>query len=123
MKCVSIIFRSLSLSRTQQEAMDESSGNKNSSSNEKDNQIAGADDFLPLFIWVVMNSHIPKLFSNCEYIQSYLNPARLMSKSGYCLINLRSATEFVNYVDSSSLKIDPEEFDRKLAEAEASLGC
>lgn len=92
-----------------------------SSSNASDNTPAGADDFLPLFIWVVMRSHIPKLFSNCEYIQAYLNPARLMGKSGYCLINLRSAIEFVMYIEAESLHIDAKEFDTKLAAAEKEL--
>lgn len=80
--------------------------------------LAGADDFLPLFIWVVLHSRVPKLFSNCEYIQTYLNPARLMSKSGYCLINLRSAIEFVNYIEASSLNIDSQYFEEQLHQAE-----
>ncbi|RYY83092.1 hypothetical protein EON63_12025, partial [archaeon] len=79
---------------------------------------AGADDFLPLLIWVVLTSHIPHLLTNCEYIQTYLNPARLMGKWGYCLINLRSALEFVMYVESSSVNMQEGIFDLKLKEAE-----
>ena len=44
----------------------------------------GADDFLPIFIYVVLKAKVPSLYTNCEYIQSYLNPAALMSKAGYC---------------------------------------
>jgi hypothetical protein len=83
--------------------------------------IAGADDFLPLLIWVVVQSKVPRLFSNCEYIQTYLNPARLMSKSGYCLINLRSAIEFLAYLEPTNLNMDIEEFERKYAEAETKV--
>ncbi len=78
-------------------------------------QLAGADDFLPLFIWVVLRSNIPKLSSNCAFIESFLNPARMISKSGYCLINLRSAINFVNYVDPSTIKIDPDYFHEQVA--------
>eukprot|EP01038_Epipyxis_sp_PR26KG_P006183 gene6183-8518_t len=110
-KCAATIFRSLSLSRTKLQA-----------DGQEEQALAGADDFLPLLIWVVLHSHIPQLFSNCTFIQSYLNPMRLMGKSGYCLINLRSAVEFVIYIEAESIKIDPEEFERKLKEAEDSLG-
>ena len=50
---------------------------------------AGADDFLPIFIYVVMHSQVPQLITNCEYIQQFHNPDRLRSKEGYCFVNLR----------------------------------
>lgn len=114
-KCVAIIFRSLTLARVKQDHE-----HPPSADHEKNNTPAGADDFLPLFIWVVLRSHIPHLFSNCEYIQAYLNPARLMGKSGYCLINLRSAIEFVNYMESSALNMDAALFDEQYQSAEES---
>jgi len=148
-KCASVIFRSLSLSKTKniadlhQNQSDNQSAaasrketpsgtatagaggeaekQKQDDSRSADSSIAGADDFLPLFIWVVMRSHIPRLCSNCEYIQTFLNPARLMGKSGYCLINLRSAIEFVNSVDGDQLNIDAKEFEDRLADAEREL--
>jgi len=82
---------------------------------------AGADDFLPIFIWVVLRSHVPRLISNCEYIQTYLNSARLMSQSGYCLINLRSAIEFITYITAESINMDPLVFDVKCMEMEREL--
>lgn len=103
------------------------SSNSNSSSNNNhqhrhvENTPVGADDFLPLFIWVVLRSQIPRLFTNCEYIQAYLNPARLMGKSGYCLINLRSAIEFVSYIEAESINIDPAEFAAQMKSAEEAL--
>lgn len=123
-KSASVIFRSLSLSRTKTDTEHSplhgcSSGP--SSSNEDNNNIAGADDFLPLFIWVVMRSHIPRLCSNVAYVQMFLNPARLMGKWGYCLINLSSAIEFVKYIEADQLNIDQKEFDTKLTEAEREL--
>jgi hypothetical protein len=41
-----------------------------------------------------------------------------MGKSGYCLINLKSAIEFIVYADAESLNINPEEFIKKISEAE-----
>lgn len=61
-RCCSIIFSVLNLSRGD-------SGSR-----------PGADDFLPVFIYIVLHSQIPRLYSNCEYIAAYRNPADLMSK-------------------------------------------
>ena len=86
-----------------------------------DDQVAGADDFLPIFIYVVLKSDVPKLASNCEFISSFHNPTRLLSKNGYCFVNLQSAIEFILNVDSDSIKMDPLEFDRKYAENQRQL--
>ena len=45
-KCAAVIFRSLTLASLKE--------------SEEGSQ-CGADDFLPLFIWVVLRSHVPKL--------------------------------------------------------------
>jgi hypothetical protein len=119
-KCASVIFRSLSLSKAKSDSSAAAPGQSSSASDDP-TSIAGADDFLPLFIWVVLRSHIPRLVSNCDYIQAFLNPARLMGKSGYCLINLRSAIEFVNYIEADQLNVDPKEFASKMADAEREL--
>ncbi|KAF0684996.1 Aste57867_23025 [Aphanomyces stellatus] len=98
----------------------------------------GADDFLPVFIYLVLHSHVPGLYSNSEYIAAYRNPADLMSKydptpryhlrsvwwryrAGYCFVNLRSAIEFITVLDASMLSIEPEDFDRHMAAAEAAF--
>ena len=108
-KCASVIFRSLSLSNLK--AGDSSGAG------------ASADDFLPVFIWVVLRSHVPKLVSNCAYIESYHSPRRLMGKAGYCLVNLRSALEFISSCDGKSISgMDSDEFDRNVREQERMLG-
>jgi len=82
---------------------------------------AGADDFLPVFICVVLGANVPRLISNCEYIESYCNRNTMMTKAGYCFCNLRSAIEFILTVEASSLSIDKDEFDKLLRESEAKL--
>lgn len=61
-RCCNVIFSVLSLSRGASESR------------------PGADDFLPLFIYIVLRSQIPQLYSNCEYITAYRNPSDLMTK-------------------------------------------
>ncbi|EGZ19713.1 hypothetical protein PHYSODRAFT_327908 [Phytophthora sojae] len=94
-RCCSVIFSVLNLSRGD-------SGSR-----------PGADDFLPVFIYIVLHSQIPRLHSNCEYISAYRNQADLMSKAGYCFVNLRSAIEFIMVMDGSMLSISDDEFQRK----------
>lgn len=103
-----MLFRSLNLARAKTEANPEEGS-------------LGADDFLPAFIYVVLKSNVPRLQSNCEYIQAFHSPDRLMGRAGYCLVNLRSAIEFVLSLDASQISIDPEYFEKKLAENEALL--
>jgi len=87
----------------------------------KSKECVGADDFLPLFIYVVLHCHIPKLASNCAYIQSFYNPGRLRSKQGYYFVNLQSAMEFVLNVEADMISIDPVVFATKCAENEQKL--
>ncbi|ETI56956.1 hypothetical protein, variant 2 [Phytophthora nicotianae P1569] len=102
-RCCSVIFSVLNLSRGD-------SGSR-----------PGADDFLPVFIYIVLHSQIPRLYSNCEYISAYRNQADLMSKAGYCFVNLRSAVEFITAMDGSMLSISDDEFQRLYAVREKLL--
>ncbi|KAE9130545.1 hypothetical protein PF010_g3806 [Phytophthora fragariae] len=99
-RCCSVIFSVLNLSRGD-------SGSR-----------PGADDFLPVFIYIVLHSQIPRLHSNCEYISAYRNQADLMSKAGYCFVNLRSAIEFIMVMDGSMLSLSGDEFQRLYSERE-----
>lgn len=38
------------------------------------------DDFLPVFILVVLRARVPRLFSTCEYIHNFHNPADMMGR-------------------------------------------
>lgn len=109
-KCASVIFKFLSVASARAQADGD------------DLQSApGADDFLPVFIYVVLHSHVPKLMSNCEYIAAFHNPARLRSKAGYCFVNLQSAADFIINMDAEFLSMDPLEFEMKIAQAQREL--
>ena len=74
---------------------------------------AGADDFLPAFIYVVLKSRIPKLPSTVEYISRYRHPDELLSEGGYCLTNLSGAVSFLQNCGGCDFDIDPDLFERE----------
>jgi hypothetical protein len=51
----------------------------------------GADDFLPIFIYVLVRAQIPKLLSLCEELQAFCDPDQRMSESGYYLATLEAS--------------------------------
>jgi hypothetical protein len=119
-----MLFRSIAL--TNQEVADGAASHPldagsndelpSSNINEADDD-PGADDFFPIFIWVVMQANVPNLLSHCEFIQAFHNPFRLMGRAGYCLVNLQSACEFIISVEADSLNMDKQLFEAELAAA------
>lgn len=108
-KCASIIFSALNLARAY------SSSAKQGRT--KHESRAGADDFLPVFIYVVLRADVPHLLSNCDYIQAFHNPNALMSKAGYCFVNLRSAIEFLLHLQGDQIGMDNAAFQQALDRA------
>eukprot|EP00293_Proteomonas_sulcata_P009259 CAMPEP_0184314058 /NCGR_PEP_ID=MMETSP1049-20130417/70747_1 /TAXON_ID=77928 /ORGANISM="Proteomonas sulcata, Strain CCMP704" /LENGTH=218 /DNA_ID=CAMNT_0026631773 /DNA_START=144 /DNA_END=797 /DNA_ORIENTATION=- len=76
--------------------------------------IACADDFLPVFIYAVLKSQTPQLYSALEYMALFRRPSRLGGERHYYLVQLQTAVAFIEHMDGASLTIDPEEFDTSL---------
>ncbi|BDA40541.1 probable vacuolar protein sorting-associated protein 9A at N-terminal half [Coccomyxa sp. Obi] len=70
----------------------------------------GADDFLPVLIYVVIHANPPQLASNLEYIQRFRMVSRMASESAYFFTQLYSAASFIETVNANSLSMDPDEF-------------
>ena len=51
---------------------------------------AGADDFLPVLIYVLIHANPPQLASNLEYIQRFRMHSRMVSESAYFFTQLVS---------------------------------
>lgn len=71
---------------------------------------AGADDFLPILIYVVITAVPPQLESNLAFIMRYRLASRLNGETAYFYTNMVSATTFIETISPSSLSIDPNEF-------------
>jgi hypothetical protein len=71
---------------------------------------AGADDFLPILIYVLILAAPPQLESNLAFIMRYRLASRLTGEAAYFYTNMVSATTFIETIEPNSLSIDPAEF-------------
>eukprot|EP01119_Soliformovum_irregulare_P026248 TRINITY_DN9979_c0_g1_i1.p1 TRINITY_DN9979_c0_g1~~TRINITY_DN9979_c0_g1_i1.p1 ORF type:complete len:587 (-),score=159.24 TRINITY_DN9979_c0_g1_i1:6-1547(-) len=72
----------------------------------------GADDFLPVLIYVILRANPQFLHTNIQYINSFRNPDKMMTEAGYYFTHLVSAVTFIQNLDASVLSIEPEEFNQ-----------
>ena len=76
-----------------------------------DEKLPGADEFLPALIYVVLKANPSNLKSNLEYIDCFRNPDKMLSEPGYWYTNLYSAVTFIENVQHDSLTITEDEFE------------
>ncbi|KAF3332482.1 Vacuolar protein sorting-associated protein 9A [Carex littledalei] len=81
----------------------------------------GADEFLPVLIYVTIKANPPQLHSNLQYIQRFRRRTRLVSESAYFFTNILSAESFVWNIDGESLSMNEADFQRKMDAAQEHL--
>ncbi|XP_052149117.1 vacuolar protein sorting-associated protein 9A [Oryza glaberrima] len=74
----------------------------------------GADEFLPVLIYVTIKANPPQLHSNLLYIQRYRRQSRLVSEAQYFFTNILSAESFIWNIDGESLSMDERDFQKKM---------
>lgn len=85
-------------------------------------EIASADQFLPILIYVVLRANPDNLLSNIEYIQRFRRPEKLEGEPAYYLFSLAGAVSFIETMDASGLSnITQEEFEENVESAIAEL--
>lgn len=78
-----------------------------------DNKEAGADEFLPVLIYVLICAAPPNLHSTIQYIDRFLPQERLMSgEMAYHFTNICCAAEFLENVRPDQLSVSKDEFER-----------
>jgi len=87
-------------------------------------QERGADDFLPVLIYVTLKANPKYLHANILYIQRFRTPSKFRGEPAYFLTNLASALVFLENLRPTQLSIDPALFARRLRESEQrDLSC
>ncbi|RYG65313.1 hypothetical protein EON64_12205, partial [archaeon] len=82
-----------------------------------DNNLPGADELLPTMILTLKLCNPPMLHSQIKFLQRYTRPEKLTGEGGYLLTNFVSAVYFLDHVNAQALTIEPEEFDRAIAQS------
>ncbi|XP_022773193.1 vacuolar protein sorting-associated protein 9A-like [Durio zibethinus] len=81
----------------------------------------GADEFLPVLIYVTIKANPPQLYSNLLYIQRYRRQSRLVAEAAYFFTNMLSAESFISNIDAKALSMEETEFEKNMEFAQALL--
>ncbi|XWS15070.1 hypothetical protein CRYUN_Cryun35bG0062600 [Craigia yunnanensis] len=81
----------------------------------------GADEFLPVLIYVTIKANPPQLHSNLLYIQRYRRQSRLVSEAAYFFTNMLSAESFISSIDAKALSMEETEFEKNMEFAQTLL--
>ncbi|GAA0158756.1 guanyl-nucleotide exchange factor [Lithospermum erythrorhizon] len=81
----------------------------------------GADDFLPVLIYIIIKANPPQLHSNLLYIQRYRHQTRLVGETSYFFTNVLSAESFILNIDAKAISLDETEFEQNMESARALL--
>ncbi|KAK4490091.1 hypothetical protein RD792_000747 [Penstemon davidsonii] len=81
----------------------------------------GADEFLPVLIYVTIKANPPQLHSNLSYIQRFRRETRLVAEAAYFFTNMLSVESFITNIDAKALSMDETEYEKNIEFAQALL--
>jgi hypothetical protein len=59
------------------------------------NVTLGADDFLPIFIYIIARANVPDIYAMSEELQALCDPDKRMSETGYYLATLEASLQHI----------------------------
>lgn len=80
-----------------------------------------ADSFVPLLIYVLIQSKIKNLYSNLKYIERFRNEDLLVGETSYYLSTLQISVNFIINISKDKLTIDEQEFENNILDAKRKL--
>ena len=87
---------------------------KFSSGKDKD---AGQDETTPIFQYVVLKAHPKRMYSNINYIYCFFDMVH-GGQHAFLVTQLQSAITFIENISAEQLRMDKEEFNKNIKEAE-----
>eukprot|EP00939_MAST-03C_sp_MAST-3C-sp1_P001758 g1758.t1 len=76
---------------------------------------AGADDFFPLLVMVVLRARPRHFASELRFVELYRDPSKMRGEADYFYQSMIGACEFVRKLNISKMSIAPADYARKLA--------
>ena len=68
---------------------------------------SGADEFLPVLVYVVLQTKLPHICSHLAYIEAFRHPGALAGRAGYLLVSLKSAIAYIEGADVDTYRAAP----------------
>ncbi|GFQ07096.1 vacuolar protein sorting-associated protein 9a [Phtheirospermum japonicum] len=81
----------------------------------------GADEFLPVLIYVTIKANPPQLHSNLAYIERFRRQNHLVAEAAYFFTNMLSVESFIMNIDANALSMDEPEFEKNMESARTLL--
>ena len=81
------------------------------------NDDAGQDELTPIFQYIVIKAQPKRIFSDINYIKSFLDDSCLRGQEGFLVTQMESAASFISLIDHNHLKLSKEVFEKNMAEA------
>jgi len=79
----------------------------------------GADETLPIIIYVTIKSQPSRLYSNLNFISKFTHPNKMIGLKGFAFGQFQCAASFIESIDDSALDITAEEYAKSIAESRA----
>ena len=86
------------------------------------NDDAGQDELTPIFQYIVIKARPKRIYSDINYIKTFLGDSSLRGQEGFLVTQMESATSFIMQINHEQLKMSQEEYDKKVKEAEIRHG-
>lgn len=64
---------------------------------------SGADDFIPLFAYVLLKSRVPNIIAESNFMYSFIDQYSTGEKTGYMLVTLQTCIEFLTKLELSQI--------------------
>jgi len=71
---------------------------------------SGADEFIPILIYIILKSNPPCICSTMKYISTFRRQTAMGGETGYYFTSLLGALTFIETLDASALSIKNDEF-------------
>ncbi len=86
------------------------------------NEDAGQDEITPIFQYLVIKAQPKRIYSDINYIKTFLDDTSLKAQSGFLVTQVESATSFIMSINHEQLKMSKEEYDKKILDAKKRHG-
>ena len=62
------------------------------------NLFRGGDDFLPIFIYVVIKANVPNVYSELSFMELFIDDTQAIEREGYLLATLQVCIKHKIYI-------------------------